>query len=143
MDIQKCTVEDAPRLAKWNRQLIVDEHSGNPMTVDQLEARMRGFLRSSYEAYILLDGPEPIGYALVDMGREPLYLRQFLIFQQYRRSGLGSRAFALLVQTLKAGELDLEVLSWNQAGQAFWESLGFRERSRYLRYNADEMPHTL
>jgi hypothetical protein len=27
----------------------------------------------------------------------------------------------------------VEVLSWNEAGRKFWESLGFVERSRYLR----------
>lgn len=142
MDIRKCTVEDAPQLAEWNRQLIVDEQSDNPMSIGQLEARMREFLNGSYEAYVFLDGAEPVGYALVDTGRTPVYLRQFLIFRQYRRSGLGSKAFALLLQTLEVRELDLEVLSRNQAGQDFWESLGFQERSRYLRYNVGKTSHT-
>ena len=39
----------------------------------------------------------------------------------------------LLLAELQVDSIDLEVLSWNAAGNKFWESCGFRERSRYMR----------
>jgi RimJ/RimL family protein N-acetyltransferase len=40
----------------------------------------------------------------------------------------------LLKEKLNIDTIDIEVLSWNEAGKAFWEKLGFIERSRYMRY---------
>ena len=51
MQIQKCTLEDVPLLAQMNKQLIDDEKSTNPMTVTELEERMRGFISKDYSAY--------------------------------------------------------------------------------------------
>ncbi len=51
MSIKQCTLADCPALAVLNKQLIEDEHHDNPMTVAELEDRMRGFLSGSYLAY--------------------------------------------------------------------------------------------
>ena len=53
MKIEKCTLEDVSQLAILNKQLIDDEKSNNPMTIEELEERMAGFLNSEYEAYFL------------------------------------------------------------------------------------------
>jgi len=51
MEIKKCTLEDVPQLALLNKQLIEDEKSNNPMTIEELRERMREFLNSAYDAY--------------------------------------------------------------------------------------------
>lgn len=45
--IRRATREDVPVLAQMNWQLIRDEGSDNPMTVDQLAERMTGFLATT------------------------------------------------------------------------------------------------
>lgn len=134
MVIQKCTVDDADYLATLNQQLIQDEQSDNPMTLGELKERMLGFLTTEYTAYYFLEEDQIIGYALVKHTCDPLYLRQFLIERNYRKKYYGKQAFQALLDYLNVKCIDLEVLSVNETGNRFWESCGFQERSRYLRY---------
>lgn len=53
MNIIKCSREDIPQLAFFNKQLIEDEKSDNPMSVSELEKRMDGFLKTEYECLFL------------------------------------------------------------------------------------------
>lgn len=105
------------------------------MTIEQLKARMKRFIETHYNAYYFKMDTEVIGYALVNVTTTPLYLRQFLIDRKYRRNHYGKMAFDLLLEELKADSIDIEVLTWNESGQKFWESLGFVERSKYMRFN--------
>ena len=43
MNIRKCLVNDVTLLAHFNKQLIEDEKSDNPMNLDELEVRMKDF----------------------------------------------------------------------------------------------------
>lgn len=137
MEIIRCTAADADRLALLNRQLIEDEKSDNRMTVDELRERMLGFLAGEYHAYFFTELGEVLGYALVRYTDTPVYVRQFLIDRRFRRQHKGKQAFELLLRELGTRVVDLEVLSWNEAGRRFWESCGFEERSRYLRRRAE------
>ena len=74
-----------------------------------------------------------MGYALVKNTCTPLYLRQFLIDRAYRKKHYGTEAFHALLKHLGLESIDIEVLPWNERGMRFWESLGFREISRYMR----------
>ena len=133
MKIKKCVMEDIPQLAMLNKQLIEDEKSDNPMSVKELEERMLGFLDSEYEAFFFVAEEAIVGYALVKNTCTPLYLRQFFISRDYRKRHYGTEAFHALLKHLGVDMLDIEVLPWNERGMRFWESLGFREISRYMR----------
>ncbi len=134
MEIKKCTLEDVSQLAILNKQLIEDEKSNNPMSIKELEDRMRGFLNSEYDAYFFLVEESVVGYALVKHTCTPLYLRQFLIAREYRQRHYGTEAFQLLLEYLGVDRMDIEVLPWNECGMQFWESCGFKEISRYMRF---------
>ena len=122
---------DLPLLARMNQHLIEDEGSANPMTVGELERRMRNWLEGDYDvALFMLD--DVVGYAVYQArgethkGSELVYLRQFFVERRYRGRGLGRRAFQRLRGARFAGaQVTLEVLAANPAGLAFWESLGF------------------
>ena len=135
MQIKKCTEQDIPELAAMNKQLIEDEKSDNPMSITELENRMRGFLSGEYEAYFFLNENNIAGYALVKNNCTPPYLRQFFICRKFRRMHLGSEAFKLLLEAVGTDIVDIEVLPWNEVGIKFWEKLGFKEISRYMRYS--------
>jgi GNAT superfamily N-acetyltransferase len=134
MEIRACTPSDVPALAQMNRMLIEDERAENDMTLPQLEARMAGFLAGEYRAFLFGAAGEEIGYALINLSQSPLYLRQFFICREKRRSGFGRAAFQALLQHLNTRTIDIDVLVWNEAGRAFWQSLGFRERYVSMRY---------
>lgn len=134
MQIKKCDAEDAPKLAILNRRLIEDEKSENPMSIDELEIRMKEFLETDYDAYFFVEDGQTIGYALVKNSSEPKYLRQFFIERNHRKKRLGTKAFQTLAQYLDIEETDLEVLPWNERGRNFWKSCGFRETCVAMRY---------
>lgn len=134
MQIQECTIDDVPKLAALNKQLIDDEKSDNPMTINELENRMSAFLNTEYSAYFFIVDSQVIGYALVNKTVEPIYLRQFLIDRNYREQHYGKQAFQMLLQHLDIKEIDLEVLPWNKNGLAFWKHCGFNETCIAMRY---------
>lgn len=127
MRIEKCTIEDVLILARMNKCLIEDERSSNPMDLMQLTERMKGFIEGDYDAYFFMDEDVTVGYALVDRTADPLYLRQFYIDREQRRKHYGKSAFQALLEYLGTDCIDLDVLPWNEAGVAFWKSLGFSE----------------
>ena len=133
MRIIKCSQDDIPQLAVFNKQLIEDEKSDNPMSVKGLESRMDGFLKTEYDAYFFEVDKAIVGYALVKNSCTPLYLRQFFIGREYRKNHCGTEAFHALLEYLNVDSIDIEVLSGNEPGNRFWESLGFKEVSRYMR----------
>ena len=133
MKIIKCGKDAVPQLAIFNKQLIEDEKSDNPMTIHELENRMDDFLKTEYDAYFFEANNAIVGYALVKTSCSPLYLRQFFIGREYRKNHCGTEAFHALLEYLNVDSIDIEVLSGNEAGNRFWESLGFKEVSRYMR----------
>ncbi len=82
---------------------------------------------------------DTIGYALVNIKQNPLYLRHFFICREFRRKGYGKLAFKRLLQLLGTDTIDIEVMVWNETGKCFWKSLGFEERSIYMRF--DQRPN--
>lgn len=133
MRLTKCTSADLPLLAEWNRHLIEDEGSENPMSVPELEKRMSDFLNNGYTAYLFREDEKPVGYALIDLTKTPYYLRQFFIARDSRRKRFGQAAFTLLLRELDCDTVDVDVLIGNENGLAFWRSLGFRETWRHMR----------
>ncbi len=134
MEIRKCKLDDVSLLAVLNKQLIEDEQSNNPMGIEELEERMSVFLNSEYDAYFFWVEEAVVGYALVKHTCTPLYLRQFLIAREYRQMHYGTEAFHALLEYLGVDRMEIEVLPWNERGMRFWESCGFKEISRYMRF---------
>ncbi|WAC27536.1 GNAT family N-acetyltransferase [Ancylobacter sp. SL191] len=126
---------DLPLIARMNRALILDEGHRNPMTLDQLEERARGFLASADWRIDLIEQAGCIaGFAtwrweedIAEPSGQRIYLRQFFIAQEARGAGVGRRAFELLMaERFPAGaRILLEVLHSNPKGQAFWARMGF------------------
>ena len=134
LNVLDCTPNDAEALARLNRMLIEDEKAENTMTLSQLEQRMADFLSSQYRAFFFEAGGKRVGYALVDMSKTPLYLRQFFICRESRRMGYGKTAFHSLLERLQTAEIDIDVYVWNHGGVSFWKSLGFSERCYNMRF---------
>ncbi|MCK5364570.1 MAG: GNAT family N-acetyltransferase, partial [Gammaproteobacteria bacterium] len=64
MDYRTASEGDLPLLAELNQQLIHDEGYANPMSVAELENRMRGWLIRAYTAVMFLNDGNVVGYAL-------------------------------------------------------------------------------
>lgn len=126
---------DLHLLAELNRQLIEDEGHANPMSVAELERRMRGWLVRSYTAVLFLEEAGVVGYALYRSDDAGIFLRQFFICRSERRKGRGRAAMRLLLGRIwpPGTTVTLEALCSNQAAIAFWHSLGFGDYAMTLR----------
>lgn len=138
-EIRKANVNDAQTLAGMNQQLIEDEGHNNPMSLVELENRMRNWLKGDYETIILVKDNQPLAYGLYrcqeaepshDRLSPSIYLRQLFVHRDHRRQGLASK----LVQYLReqGHEIHLEVLSGNQGALKFYQALGFNLYSHRL-----------
>jgi GNAT superfamily N-acetyltransferase len=119
---------DLDLLAEWNRQLIRDSGHRNPMTVPQLAERMQQWLRGEYRA-VVFSAAAPVGYAVFRPEAELIYLRQFFMRRDRRRSGIGRAAFSILREQVWPHDvrLTVDVLCRNEAAIAFWRAVGYRD----------------
>jgi predicted metal-dependent HD superfamily phosphohydrolase/GNAT superfamily N-acetyltransferase len=119
--------QDCAVLAEFNHQLIRDEGHRNPMTVPQLEERMRGFIQGEYRAIMFEQNSQVVAYALYRERPEEIYLRQLFVVRPRRRQGIGRQAVEILCSQVwpKTKRLTVEVLVKNQAAVAFWRAVGY------------------
>ncbi|MEO1091242.1 MAG: GNAT family N-acetyltransferase [Pseudomonadota bacterium] len=132
--IREATAGDLDLVASMNRALLDDTRHRNPMDVAALRRRLDALLADGWQADLVVHEDRVVGYALhrqeVDPGepgRQRHHLRQFLIAREDRRRGLGRAAFAALAAARFApgARVVLEVLTTNEAGRRFWQSVGF------------------
>jgi len=138
------TAADLPQLASWNQQLIEDEGHDNTMSLEELEARMRTWLTTDYQALVFEDPttPTPAAYALFRITPEWIHLRQFFVARDRRRRGIGARAVALLrAEVFPPGKsVIVEAMAWNRAALSFWRAVGFADRYVGLESRREESP---
>ncbi len=134
MRYRKASLDDARLLAELNHQLIRDEGHRNPMTVPELEERMRGWLTREYEAVIFEDETGVAAYALYRHDDREIYLRQFFVPRERRRRGMGQAAIGILRDEVwpRDKRLLVEVLWHNTTAMHFWKAVGFQEYSLAL-----------
>jgi GNAT superfamily N-acetyltransferase len=120
---------DCPLLAEMNHQLIRDEGHRNPMTVLELEQRMRSWLANEYRAVIFEDQGAVVAYALYREQPEEIYLRQLFTVRDRRSRGIGRRAMEFLRNEIwpKSKRLTVDVLVANKRAVAFWRAVGFSD----------------
>src|SRR5882757_9336719 len=111
MTYQRATTNDCPLLGELNHQLIQDEGHKNPMTVLELEQRLRGWLAGEYAAVLFEESAEVVAYALYREQPDEIYLRQLFVVRHHRRKGLGKQAMHLLRSEIwcKTKRLTVEV----------------------------------
>lgn len=126
---------DLRLLARLNQQLIQDEGHANPMSVAELEKRMRAWLVRTYTAVLFLDEDTVVGYALYRSDDAGVFLRQFFICRSERRKGRGRAAMEILLEHIwsPGTPVMLEALCTNRAAIEFWRSLGFEDYALTLR----------
>ena len=125
------------RVAQMNRRLQEDEKS-KLMTVDQIEARLQGWVASDvYRALLFESNSEVVGYLLHAPKPDEngaIYVRQFFVEREHRRRGFGRVAFGLFREKYKeVGPIELDVFITNAAGHGFWGSMGFKTRYHRMR----------
>lgn len=140
MEYRTASKGDFPLLAELNRQLILDEGHANPMSVADLEHRMRAWLVRTYTAVLFLSEEKVVGYALYRSDNVGIFLRQFFICRGERRKGHGRAAVNLLLNRIwpTGATVSLEALCANQTAVDFWRAVGFEDYALTLRRRAGD-----
>jgi predicted acetyltransferase len=140
MEYRTAGEKDLALLAELNQQLIHDEGHVSPMSVGELEDRMRAWLVRAYTAVLFVSEATVVGYALYRSDNAGIFLRQFFICRDERRKGFGRAAMDLLFQRVwPAGAIvTLEALCTNQAAIDFWRAVGFEDYALTLRRHTSE-----
>lgn len=140
LTIRTALADDILALAQMNKRLIEDEGHRNPMSIPELEQRMRRWLQNDWRADLFLQSNTEedttlVGYALYQHRKDEytpdcpeVYLRQFFIERPYRSQGLGRLAIQMLFSTRFAPRCTVvvDVLAANQRGLHFWKQVGFQ-----------------
>jgi ribosomal protein S18 acetylase RimI-like enzyme len=134
VNIKECSLTDIETLAKLNKMLIEDEKAENKMNLNQLKERMKNFLTNDYKAYYFYEENKILGYALCNLNKAPIYLRQFFINRDERHKGYGKESFRKLLEYIKTDEIEIDVYVWNNIAIKFWESLGFKNKYIRMKY---------
>lgn len=131
MNHRRASVNDCHWLAGLNHQLIQDEGHRNPMSVAELEERLRQWLVTEYCGIIFEENGLPVAYAIYREEKESIYLRQFFVMRERRRNGVGRRAMNILLTEIwpKDKKRTVEVLFNNRPAVEFWKAIGYREYS--------------
>lgn len=134
MTFRQATLDDCALLAELNHQLIRDEGHRNPMTVIELERRMKSWLASDYTAVLFETDGAVVACAIYAGQPEKIYLRQLFVVRNRRRQGIGRQAMEILREKIwpKNKRLTVEVLVGNTAAAAFWRAVGYRDYSLML-----------
>lgn len=129
MTSRPATSDDCPLLAELNHQLIRGEGHRNPMTVPELEQRLRDWLAGEYRAVIFEDAGEVVAYALFREQPQEIYLRQLFVVRHRRSQGIGRRAVEILRTQIwpTTKRLTVEVLVANQRAVRFWRAVGYTD----------------
>jgi len=134
LTFRRARLEDSALLAELNHQLVRDEGHRNPMTVPELEQRMRGWLAAEYTVMIFEEGGVVVAYALYCEQPDEIYLRQLFVVRDRRRLGIGRRAVEILRSQIwpKHKRLTVGVLVGNTAAITFWRAVGYKDYSLTL-----------
>lgn len=134
LKLVKARESDLSVLTQMNKGLIDDEGSSNPMTIPELEERMKGWMQSDWEIDLICKDSVVIGYALYQyrwnqyiQDEKDVYLRQYYIKPAFRRQGIGKEGIKLLNEKRfrDVTTINIDVLSCNQRGIEFWKNVGF------------------
>ncbi len=132
--LRQATLDDVHQLATMNRELIQDENSSNPMSLEQLQERMKQFISGDWQGLIFMHQEVAVGYTLLQhrdaedgSAARVVFVRQFYISRNHRRMGIGRSALNEIIRTEcpRGSTLELGVLEANPAGRRFWEAVGF------------------
>jgi GNAT superfamily N-acetyltransferase len=143
--LRRATTNDVSLLAQMNKRLIEDEGSTNPMSLPQLESRLRLWLTAEWRGELFLHDEAVVGYAIYRLqrsdfdNRETVYIRHYFIERDYRRLGYGREGLNRLREERfpKNVTVYLEVLTHNTRGREFWQAMGFEEYSVTMRLEGE------
>jgi len=129
---------DHTELSTMYLALRSDEQMDDILTDEQVSERMLDFISDTkFNALKIVDDTKTVGYVLVELNREPLYLKHLYVKPEFRRKGFGVFAIHQLLELLQKSEIDIEAMIWNENAVNFYKKLGFKVRTVGMRFRKE------
>ena len=144
LTIRPATREDIPTILHFVRELAIYEKAEHEMQSTSAHLERTMFCENpSVFGLICLDGDTPVGFAVYFFnystwqGRHGLYLEDLYVSPECRGRGAGKallQHLAAIAVDKDCGRFDWSVLDWNAPSIAFYDSLGAKPQSEWIRY---------
>ncbi|MGZ6906485.1 MAG: N-acetyltransferase family protein [Acidimicrobiia bacterium] len=136
---------DLDTIAALIRELAAYEELDHEVVLDEGELHAHLFGPRPYAEVLIAedDRGEPVGFALyfhnfsTFLGRPGIHLEDLFVRPEHRGAGHGLAllgAVGAIARARGCGRIEWNVLDWNEASIAFYESLGARPMSEWLLY---------
>jgi GNAT superfamily N-acetyltransferase len=146
--IRKAVIEDANLILGFVHKLAKVEKAEHEVETSQKQLIKTLFgKKSTSHAVICEAGGIPIGHAIYFFnystwqGKNGLYIEDLYILEEYRNLGAGKQIIkylSCLALEKDCGRVEWSVLEWNEPAIGFYESLGARPQSEWIRYRLSE-----
>lgn len=128
ISIRKATPADIPAIHSLVRELAIYEKAEDAFVATLAEYE-QDFVEKVYDALVAEAEGKVVGMALYYMAYSTwkgrmLYLEDFVVFEQYRRYGIGQLLFDAFLEVAKHENCRLvkwQVLDWNEPALRFYE----------------------
>lgn len=144
LQIRPATPADTDLILQFVRELAIYEKAESEVLSTQEHVQRTLFCPSpKVFGLICLDGDTPVGFAVYFFnystwqGRHGLYLEDLYVSPKHRGLGAGKALLRHLAQIAVAhdcGRFEWSVLDWNTPAIEFYDSLGARPQSEWIRY---------
>lgn len=147
LNIRPARREDAAQILAFITELAEYEKARHEVlaSVADIERTLFAEQATSHALICCRDG-QPIGFAVYFFnystwqGRNGLYLEDLYISPEHRGSGAGKLMLKHLAREACAkdcGRFEWSVLDWNQPAIGFYESIGARPQTEWVRYRLE------
>ncbi|WP_137167540.1 GNAT family N-acetyltransferase [Salinimonas lutimaris] len=147
LTIRAARPADAPTILQFVKELAIYEKAEHEVeaTSEHIAATLFGDTSTAHCVLCESNG-QPIGFAVYFFnystwqGRNGLYLEDLYVSQQARGQGAGKALLTHLAGVAvdnDCGRFEWSVLDWNEPAIRFYESLGARAQSEWVKYRLD------
>jgi GNAT superfamily N-acetyltransferase len=147
VQIREANVDDSALILRFVQELADYEKSGDQVTatVESLASTLFGTDSRVTTLIATIDGT-PAGFAMYFynistwQGKKGLYLEDLYVTPQYRHAGVGKRLLQRLASIAVengCGRFEWMVLDWNQPAIDFYQSIGAKPMSEWVKYRMD------
>lgn len=143
MTIRKATKNDAKVIIEMINELALYEKLANEVKIDESIFISHIFEKELAKALVAVSGSEIVGYAIffysfsTFLGRAGIYLEDLYVRKEFRGQGIGMKFIKTLAEICEKegfGRLEWECLDWNESSIKFYESLGAKRQSGWLKF---------
>ena len=146
--IRPATVEDAPLLLQFIRELAEYEKLAHEVTATEAQVRQTIFGPSPCAHALLgFSSGQPAGFAVYFFAystfcaQPVLYLEDIFVKPELRGQGIGKALFRELLRIAHSRDcarFEWSVLDWNQPAIDFYEALGAKPLREWIKYRLEQ-----